>query len=69
MDCGPVPLRDRSGTGVVSDPDDPADEQFIVRLIGRITAVSLAILELLKGLPPKPVFVGLSSAEKVEAVK
>jgi SRSO17 transposase len=28
-------------TGVTSDPNDPADEQFIVRLIGRVTTVSL----------------------------
>jgi predicted helicase len=56
-------------TGIVSDPNDPADEQSIVRLIGRVTAVSLATVELIKGLPPEPEFVGLSSTEKVEAVK
>jgi predicted helicase len=40
-------------TGVVSDPNDPADEQFIVRLIERITAVSLATVELIRSLPPQ----------------
>jgi predicted helicase len=25
-------------TGIKSDPDDPADERFIVRLIERVTA-------------------------------
>ena len=29
-------------TGVVSDPNDPADEQFIVRLIERVTTVRVA---------------------------
>ena len=51
-------------TGVVSDPNDPADEQFVVRLIGSVTAVSVATVELLKGLPPKLEFVGLSSRAK-----
>jgi predicted helicase len=56
-------------TGVVSDPNDPTDEQFIVRLIERVTAVSLATVKLLKSLPPKIEFEGLDSAKKIEAVQ
>ena len=43
-------------TGIVSVPNDPADEQFIVRFIGSVTALSLATVQLTKGLPPKPEF-------------
>jgi predicted helicase len=56
-------------TGVVSDPNDPVDEQFIVRLVERVAAVSLATIEQIKALPPKLEFVGLSPAKEVEAVK
>ena len=56
-------------TGVVSDPNDPADEQFIVRLIERVTAVSLATVEQIKGLPPKLEFVGLSPEKKAALAK
>src|SRR5260370_38664848 len=52
-------------TGVVSDPNDPADEQFIVRLIERVTAVSLATIEQLKGLPPKLELVGPDPPKEV----
>jgi predicted helicase len=55
-------------TGVVFDPNDPADEQFVVRLIERVTTVSLATVELIKGLPAELEFVGLSALKKVEAV-
>jgi predicted helicase len=51
-------------TGVVSDPNDPADEQFIVRLIERVTAVSLSTVELIKGLPSNFEFVGLTAVKK-----
>jgi predicted helicase len=54
-------------TGITSDPNDPADEQFIVRLIGRVTTVSLSTVNLLKGLPAEVEFVGLSAVEKAEA--
>ena len=39
--------------------NDPADEQFVVRLIERVTAVSLSTVKLLKDLPPKIEFSGL----------
>jgi predicted helicase len=56
-------------TGITSDPNDPADEQFIVRLIERVTAVSVSTIKLLKDLPPKIEFVGLNAVEKTEALK
>lgn len=48
-------------TGITSDPNDPDDEQFIVRLIQRVTTVSLSTVSLLKQLPPSIEFVGLGS--------
>jgi predicted helicase len=56
-------------TGVVSDPNDPADHQFIVRLIERVTAVSLSTVELLKTLPPIIEFVGFISAKEIDTAK
>ena len=32
-------------TGVTSDPNNPADEQFIVRMVERVTTVSLATVD------------------------
>ena len=52
-------------TGITSDPNDPADEQFIVRLIERVTAVSLSTVKLLKELPASIEFTGLDSASPV----
>jgi predicted helicase len=56
-------------TGVVSDPNDPTDEQFIIRLIERITTVSLATVELIKGLPAELEFVAFSADKTVEVLK
>ena len=63
------PRRGCAVTGITSDPNDPADEQFIVRLIERVTAVSLSTVKLLKDLPSKIEFVGLNTVEKAEALK
>ena len=56
-------------SGITSDPNDPADDQFIVRMIERITTVSLSTVKLLNDLPPKIEFVGFSAGKKVEVVK
>jgi predicted helicase len=50
-------------TGTIADPNDPADEQFIVRLIERVTAVSIGTVKLLKKLPPELEFVGIDPAK------
>jgi predicted helicase len=54
-------------TGFTSDPNDTADEQFIVRLIERVTAVSTGTVKLLKQLPQEIEFVGISSLSQVAA--
>jgi predicted helicase len=54
-------------TGITSDPNDPDDEEFIVRLIERVTAVSLSTVKLVKQLPLSIEFVGFSSATTAEA--
>jgi predicted helicase len=56
-------------TGAVSDPNDPDDEQFIVRLIERVITVSVATVKLLKGLPPEIEFVAFGSLRQVETAK
>ncbi len=38
-------------TEITSDPNDPADEEFIIRLIQRVTTVSLSTVNLVKQLP------------------
>jgi predicted helicase len=48
-------------TGVISDPNDATDEQFIVRLIERITSISLSTVRLLKGLRTEIEFASLAS--------
>jgi predicted helicase len=49
--------------GIISDPNDATDEQFIVRLIERVTRVSINTLQLIKGLPPKLDFVGMNTSK------
>ncbi|HLH36410.1 MAG TPA: type ISP restriction/modification enzyme [Alloacidobacterium sp.] len=52
---------------ITSDPNDPEDEEFIVRLIERVTTVSLSTVKLVKQLPLSIEFVGLNSAKTIEA--
>ena len=47
-------------------PNAPA-EQFIVRLIERVTTVSLSTVKCLKDLPESIEFVGLRAAQKAGA--
>ena len=37
---------------IVSDPNRPDDEQYIVRLLGQVIAVSLETQQIVAGLPP-----------------
>lgn len=56
-------------TGITSDPNDPTEEEFIVRLIQRVTTVSLSTVKLVRQLPPSIEFAGFGSAKSVEALK
>ena len=38
-------------SGIESDPNRAADEQYIVRLIGNVITVSLETVEIVNGLP------------------
>ena len=38
-------------SGIVNDPNRPNDPRYIVRLIGRVIAVSLETVEIVEGLP------------------
>lgn len=38
-------------SGIVNDPNNPEDEQYIVRLIGQVITVSLETMKIVKGLP------------------
>lgn len=38
-------------SGINNDPNRPADEQYIVRLIGQVIAVSLETVEIVRALP------------------
>jgi predicted helicase len=39
-------------SGIVNDPNRPDDPEYIVRLIGQVTTVSLETVKIVKGLPP-----------------
>ena len=39
-------------SGITSDPNRPDDEEYIVRLIGRVVTVSVETVRLVKELPP-----------------
>ena len=56
-------------TEITSDPNDPADEQFIIRLIRRVTTVSLSTVNLVKQLPPTIEFFGFNTAEERERLQ
>lgn len=56
-------------TGITSDPNDSADEQFIIRLIERVTTVSLSTVRLVKQLPASIEFVGFESPKPVAIAK
>jgi predicted helicase len=49
---------------VTSDPNDPHDEQYIVRLIERITTVSLETLDLIRQLPEELEFSAPNAGRK-----
>ena len=38
-------------SGIVNDPNRPDDEEYIVRLIGKVITVSLETVEIVEGLP------------------
>ena len=39
-------------SGIVNDPNQPDDPEYIVRLIGQVSTVSLETVKIVKGLPP-----------------
>lgn len=39
-------------SGIVNDPNNLEDEQYIVRLIGQVITVSLETVKIVKSLPP-----------------
>lgn len=38
-------------SGIVNDPNNPEDEQYMVRLIGQVITVSLETIKIVKALP------------------
>jgi len=56
-------------TGITSDPNDPTDEEFIVRLIQRVTTVSISTVNLVKSLPLQIEFVGFTPVEPAAGTK
>ena len=40
-----------NGVGIVNDPNRADDEEYIVRLVGKVVAVSLETVEIVEGLP------------------
>ena len=45
-------VRTDKRSGIVNDPNQPDDPQYIVRLIGKVITVSLETVKIVKGLPP-----------------
>lgn len=39
-------------SGIVNDPNNPADPQYIVRLIGQVITVSVETVQIVNQLPP-----------------
>ena len=44
-------VTEDSRSGIVSDPNREDDPQYIVKLVGRVVAVSVETVKLVKGLP------------------
>jgi predicted helicase len=44
-------VNEDEGSGIVSDPNRPDDEEYIVRLIGQVVRASLETVKLVAGLP------------------
>ena len=40
-------------SGITSDPNNPDDEEYIVRLVGQVVRVSVETVKIVKGLPEK----------------
>jgi predicted helicase len=40
-------------SGIVSDPNNPDDDQYIVRLVGQVVRVSVETVTIVNGLPEK----------------
>jgi len=60
-------VKTNTETGTVSDPNNPEDEEAIVRLVGQITTISVETVKLVKQLPSATEFRGLSLPAKVPA--
>jgi predicted helicase len=50
-------------SGITSDPNNPDDEEYIVRLVGQVIRVSLETVKIVKGLPKEYADSGATSAE------
>ena len=48
-------------SGIVNDPNREGDEEYIVRLVGKVVAVSLETVEIVEGLPELGDFYALNS--------
>ena len=44
-------VTEDSRSGIVSDPNREDDEDYIVKLVGRVVAVSVETVKIVKGLP------------------
>jgi predicted helicase len=44
-------IRTHERSGIVSDPNDPDDEEYIVRLVGQVVRVSIETARIVEGLP------------------
>jgi predicted helicase len=39
-------------SGIISDPNDPANPRYIIELVGRVITVSLETVKIVGALPP-----------------
>src|SRR5262249_44880970 len=62
-------VEEDSRSGSSTDPNNPEDERYVVRLIERVTAVSLETMKLINALPPQLTFVGLDLAKGEKAIQ
>jgi hypothetical protein len=57
-------LEEDEEGNIISDPNDPQDEQYIVQLIQRVTSVSLETRKLIRQLPEKLEFSAPNAGRK-----
>jgi predicted helicase len=57
-------LEEDEEGNIISDPNDPQDEQYIVQLIQRVTSISIETLDLIRQLPEKLEFFAPNAGRK-----